>query len=253
MNPFILGIDTSARASVALLRLGTADPQVLFSRESADTTSHAEDVSVMVREALELCRAEGFDAPGRVAVGAGPGPFTGLRVGIATADALALAWGIPLDTVDSLDALAHEGAHALEGALGDGDPGEGQILGAYTDARRHEVYGAIYGVRRVGTHLTARRVAGPSVAAASVAAEQLEGLAGGHPLAILGEGVRLYADQFEERCPAAQVLDPLRPNAVHVALIAAEALAEGRILPRLAPQYLRDSDAQVPGPRKKAL
>ncbi len=248
-NPFILGIDTSARASVALLRLGADGPQTLFSQESQDTVSHAEDVSVMVRAALEACAAEGHAAPGRVAVGAGPGPFTGLRVGIATADTLAFAWGVPLDTVGSLEALALEGAVSAGSAHPDG-----AALAVVTDARRREVYSAVYRVNGAGTDSASLTpLGGPWVASAEDAADRMTEAAGGRPAALVGEGASLYSEVFAERLPGLGVSGPQRPSAAFVARLSALAVAEGRDLPRLAPQYLRESDAQVPGARKKAL
>lgn len=102
--------------------------QVLFEEFSEGATDHGRAVSELVAKALQL-----NPAPQQVVVGMGPGPFTGLRVGIAFARTFALSRGIPVIGVCSLDAIAIEKAE-------------------YTvaiDARRKEIYWARYkdGVR----------------------------------------------------------------------------------------------------------
>ncbi|GAA1351032.1 tRNA (adenosine(37)-N6)-threonylcarbamoyltransferase complex dimerization subunit type 1 TsaB [Falsarthrobacter nasiphocae] len=243
---YVLGIDTSARASVAAVDL--ADPEgVLASEESGDATSHAEELAGMVSRLTQR-----WGRPARVAVGMGPGPFTGLRVGVAAAEALAFAWGVPLDTVDSLDALREDVVSAAPAPAGSEDettpPAQngGEALLVATDARRREIYWALYSPE-------GRRLAGPAVGAARQAAERARELWPG-AMSVVGEGALLYADALDEALPAARrhLGEAARPSAAGVARIAAHALAAGAALPRLGVQYLRDSDAKLPAQRGRA-
>ncbi|WP_285728282.1 tRNA (adenosine(37)-N6)-threonylcarbamoyltransferase complex dimerization subunit type 1 TsaB [Psychromicrobium xiongbiense] len=249
----LLALDTSAIASAALLdddapsvEEGQADDgtsRLVASFSSPDTRRHAE---VLASAVADLVDAHG--RPDRIVVGVGPGPFTGLRVGIAAARTLAFVWQIPLYGLRSLDALAWDATRS--NSRGDGD-----FLVA-TDARRKEVYWARY--TAVG-----RLVAGPFVAAASELPADLP---------VYGAGAGLYAEQlgsrdvpeFAQAQPqaaslgqvAAQILR--RHNASHVNghnanSNASHDAADSPWAPLLdtTPLYLRGSDAQVPGPRKR--
>jgi len=130
----ILGIDTSSElSSVALV-----DGDAVISREVLDGRRHAEVLAVLLREVLdESVRPE------LIACGVGPGPYTGLRVGVTTAQVLGLAWSVPVVGICSLDAIAAQ-------VSCDGD----FLIAA--DARRKEAYWARYDRNR-------RRVEGPRV------------------------------------------------------------------------------------------
>jgi tRNA threonylcarbamoyl adenosine modification protein YeaZ len=121
----LLAIDTSAGTSVAIV---DRDAGVLAQLTEADTRRHAEVVGTMIRDVLSEAGVAVTDLSG-VAAGMGPGPFTGLRVGIAAARAFALGIGKPVVPVVSHDAVA----------FGAPDP----IL-VVTDARRREVYWSTY-------------------------------------------------------------------------------------------------------------
>ena len=122
----VLAIDTStSRTSVAIIEADT----ILFSGFLAGATAHGPSLPALVQEALAV---SGVD---EVVVGMGPGPFTGLRVGIAFAQSFALARDIPVRGVCSLDAIAAQ-------------INEKDFI-VTVDARRKEVYWARYaaGVR----------------------------------------------------------------------------------------------------------
>ncbi|CEA08836.1 tRNA threonylcarbamoyladenosine biosynthesis protein TsaB [Arthrobacter saudimassiliensis] len=220
----ILCLDTSAIASAALL---TGEGEVLAEFATEDTRSHAEVLAPAIRDLL----AAGGTAPAdldALVVGVGPGPFTGLRAGIATARTLAFAWGKPLHGMMSLDALA------FDAALDAWRSGVDEFLVA-TDARRREVYWARY----QSTGGTAHLIDGPHVGAAGELPQ----------LPAYGAGAGLYDGVL----PAVPAFAAAQPTAAALGRAAVVPLTRGLPLPDPAPLYLRESDAKVPGPRKRAL
>ena len=134
----ILAIDTATPAVTAgIVKLDGVE--VLAERVTVDARAHAEQLTPNVLAALADARLTVNDL-GAVVVGCGPGPFTGLRVGMATAAAYGHALGIPVRGVCSLDAIGIESAATASEVL------------VVTDARRREVYWARYrdGVRIEG-------------------------------------------------------------------------------------------------------
>lgn len=120
----LLAIDTSTGTSVAVV---DRDGGVQAERSTHDTMRHAEVVGGFIRDALSAAGVRPTDLDA-VAAGMGPGPFTGLRVGIAAAHAFALGAGVPFVPVVSHDAIAHAWYAA-------GGRGSLQVV---TDARRRE-------------------------------------------------------------------------------------------------------------------
>lgn len=120
----LLAIDTSAGTSVAVVDAGV----VLALAEEAGTRRHAEAIGILLRQALTDAGASPPEITGVVA-GMGPGPFTGLRVGIAAARAFAFGVGIPVHPVVSHDAVAY---------------GHAERVLVVTDARRREVAWSLY-------------------------------------------------------------------------------------------------------------
>ncbi|WP_434993293.1 tRNA (adenosine(37)-N6)-threonylcarbamoyltransferase complex dimerization subunit type 1 TsaB [Arthrobacter sp. Ld5] len=222
----LLALDTSAAATVALLR----DDVVVGRFASADTRSHAEVLAPAVRRILSEAGVAGTDLDAVVA-GVGPGPFTGLRAGLVTARTLGFVWGVPLHGVMSLDALAFDAVTG--GAV---PAGSGFLVG--TDARRGEVYWAAYRAPSRSGDLP-DLVDGPHVGAAAA-------LPGGRPL--VGRAASLYPDAVDG-VPAFAASDP---DAASLARVAHRRLLAGASLRDTSPLYLRESDAQVPGPRKRA-
>ncbi|MGE2729919.1 tRNA (adenosine(37)-N6)-threonylcarbamoyltransferase complex dimerization subunit type 1 TsaB [Mycolicibacterium vaccae] len=129
MTRLVLTIDTATPAvSAGVVRVGDDAVEVLNEQVTVDARAHAERLTPNIVAALSEAQvsADQLDA---VVVGCGPGPFTGLRVGMATAAAFGHALGIPVRGVCSLDAIAAGSA--------------GEVL-VVTDARRREVYWARY-------------------------------------------------------------------------------------------------------------
>jgi tRNA threonylcarbamoyl adenosine modification protein YeaZ len=147
----LLAIDTSAGTSVAVLDGATG---LTVERSVDDTMRHAEVIGALIRECLDEAgvRPERLEA---VVAGMGPGPFTGLRVGIAAARVFALARGIPLLPVVSHAAVAFD--HYSAG-------GTGRLLVA-TDARRRELYWSVF--EAPGADGVPILVEGPALAAPS--------------------------------------------------------------------------------------
>jgi tRNA threonylcarbamoyl adenosine modification protein YeaZ len=183
-----LVLDTSTPAVTAGL---VRDGEVVAEAVVVDARRHGELLSVNMAEVLR------YGAPDEVVVGVGPGPFTGLRVGIVSAASYADALGLPVRGVCSL-----EGMRAPSTAV-------------VTDARRKEVYWAVYDERAVRVH-------GPDVGKPADVQPLLT------VARIVGDGAQLYgfATSDEPRYPS-------------VALLATSSEA----LP-LTPLYLRRPDAQ---------
>ena len=211
----VLALDTATSAVTAgLLRLPAAGlPEVLAERVTVNARAHGELLMPSVCEVLATAGVSIRDLD-VVVCGVGPGPFTGLRVGMVTAAALADALSVPVYPVCSLDAIAWRA-------------GAGSPLLVLTDARRHEVYWARYdesGARVDGPHVN-RAVEVPLTGVSRVAG------AGG----VLG----------------LPVVPPLHPDpAGLVAMVAASVRAQAPPDP-FTPLYLRRPDALEPGPPKR--
>ncbi|MBV2357209.1 tRNA (adenosine(37)-N6)-threonylcarbamoyltransferase complex dimerization subunit type 1 TsaB [Streptomyces sp. J2-1] len=209
----LLALDTATPAVTVALHDGT---DVIASSSQVDARRHGE----LLLPAVDRVLAEaglGLDAVTAVVTGTGPGPYTGLRVGLMTADTFGLALGVPVYGVCTLDGLAY--AADLPG-------GAGPFVVA-TDARRKEVYWATYADART-------RLTDPAVDRPADIAERVAGLPA------VGAGALLYPETF----PAVHA--PEHVSAASLAALAAERLAAGGELPAPRPLYLRRPDAQVP-------
>jgi tRNA threonylcarbamoyl adenosine modification protein YeaZ len=204
----VLGIDTATDVRVGLARDGV----VIAAEAVNDRRAHAEQLVPLVRQVVEQAQVSLAEIT-EVVVGVGPGPFTGLRVGVAAALTLAEALSVGVRGVCSLDAIARVWADA-----GDA-PSEFAVV---ADARRKEVYWARYAG-------DGSRVAGPFVTAAGEV--PLVPLAG--PGASLTGRVCLGPDAIDAGAMAANI----------------ERLADAG----LEPLYLRRPDAEVPTSRKSTL
>lgn len=155
-----LAIDTSAATSVALLK----DGQLVAELNSQDKMGHAETVGAAIASVLEQSGMRGTEVT-EVVVGRGPGPFTGLRVGIAAAVLFAEGAQAQLSGLVSLDAIAIQ-------ALKQQAASYARPLLVTADARRSEVYWALYS--GLDEHGVPVRIDGPNVNKPAELAEQLE-------------------------------------------------------------------------------
>ena len=153
----LLAIDTSGGTSVAIVDL---DRGVIAEHSSTDPRGHAEAIGKLLRDCLEDWGGAVTSLSG-VAAGMGPGPFTGLRVGIAGARAFAFGIGKPVVPVMSHDAIAYGSTHPVL---------------VVTDARRREVFWSTYsGTDAAGLPT---RTAGPALAPAAELEQHVAGYAG---------------------------------------------------------------------------
>jgi tRNA threonylcarbamoyladenosine biosynthesis protein TsaB len=207
----LLALDTSTPlVSVALLD----DGSLVANATSDRPMQHGELLAPMITEALDGVGAIRQDLTA-VAVGVGPGPFTGLRVGLVTARMLGVALGVPVYGASSLDVLAVRAV----------DEGIVEPFLATLDARRKELFWASYDAD--GTRLDGPHVERPADMPADVL--------------VVGAGPSVFPDAF------ARTAGPARPDAGTLAVAVAEERVE---LVDPEPVYLRRPDAAVPGPRK---
>jgi len=224
----ILALDTTTRpGSCALMRNG----QMLHEEPGDTAREQAERLpgdlaALLARESVSLGDID------LLAVATGPGSFTGLRVGIATMQGLAMAIGAPLIGVSALDALVHL-AMSRQGGAG------GNPVAAWIDAWRGEVFAAVYEQDR---EITAAIVAKPEALLADLA---------GQPVLFTGDGVLAYQAKIRTALGAhARFTDPVSPVlAGAVAALAAAAFQRGEQPPphAIRPLYVRRSDAELMG------
>jgi tRNA threonylcarbamoyl adenosine modification protein YeaZ len=206
----LLAFDTATHAVTVALHDGR---DVVAESTVVDALRHGELLAPGIDRVLTEAGARPADIT-RIAVGVGPGPFTGLRVGIVTARIMAYALQVPVDGVCTLDVVA-------AAVRSDGAP----FLVA-TDARRKEVYWARYDA-------SARRLSEPAVDLPSAVASH-------GPVA--GRGPLLYPDAF----PTA--VGPEFPRAADLARLV---VSGGANLLPASPLYLRRPDVAHPGERKR--
>jgi tRNA threonylcarbamoyladenosine biosynthesis protein TsaB len=219
----LLAFDTSSAAVTVAL----ADPvsgTIAASSTTVDALRHGELLAPAIAEVLAAAGCGVKELTG-IAVGAGPGPFTGLRVGLVTARTMGDVLGIEVFGVCSLDILAKQSSLALPVAVA-------------TDARRKEIYWALYdGPAADGSR---RRLEGPAVDKPADVAHVLAGLP------VIGRGAVLYGEVLG--ADAADVIE--YPSA--------EVLATGVATDTLQvtapdPLYLRRPDVTMSGGPKSVL
>ncbi len=223
----VLVIDTATAAVTAGIAEIAADAvTVRAERVTVDARRHGEALTPAVAACLDALSARPADLAAVVA-GVGPGPFTGLRVGLMTAVAFGDALGLPTYPVCSLDAVAR--------AAGAAEP-----LLVATDARRREVYWATYAADGSREH-------GPDVARPAAVHAWLDTAATPATRAV-GTGASLYADVL-----GLPVRGPEFPTVAALAALAADRVRAGAASEPLTPLYLRRPDAVEPVGRKPVL
>ncbi|MFJ4919964.1 tRNA (adenosine(37)-N6)-threonylcarbamoyltransferase complex dimerization subunit type 1 TsaB [Streptomyces sp. NPDC088725] len=206
----LLAVDTATPAVTVALHDGSS---VIATESQVDARRHGE---LLLPAVDKLLAGAGLalGAVTDVVVGVGPGPYTGLRVGLVTATTFGSVLGVPVHGLCTLDGLAY--ASQLD-----------EPFAVATDARRKEVYWARYGDSRT-------RLTDPAVDRPADIAEQLAGLP------VVGAGALLYPGSFPD------AREPEHQSAAALASLAAEKLAAGETFLPPLPLYLRRPDAQVP-------
>ena len=213
----LLAFDTATPAVTAAVHDGAT---VLAEAYQLDARRHGELLLPAIDRVLREAGVDKHRLTG-IAVGVGPGPYTGLRVGLVTAAALGDALGVPVHGVCTLDAIAHQAR----------TEGLAEPFTVATDARRKEVYWASYDA-------AGARTAGPAVDRPAELRPEARAV---------GAGALLYPEAF----PGAR--GPEHVSAGALAAHAAAELAAGRELLPCVPLYLRRPDAQVPAGYKPVL
>lgn len=218
-------LDSATPAVTAALAEVTArGVLVRAERTTVDARAHGELLAPQLDDVLREAGAKPRDLAAIVA-GTGPGPFTGLRVGLVTAAALGDALGIPTYGVCSLDALGWAAAAASD-----------EVTLVATDARRREIYWAVY--HGGGARLTDPAVHRP--------ADVVPLIAGLNVRRAVGEGAIVYADVL-----GLPVAEPRYPPAAALAELAEARVRQNAPGERLTPLYLRRPDAVLPGSPKR--
>lgn len=248
----ILGIETATRAgSVALVRIDTGAARETLA-EAGFGESGASAAEIL--PAFEDCLARAGlpeSAINLIAVSIGPGSFTGLRVGLATAQGLALGIGAKLIGVPTLDALA---SVALDE---DRSVGAGEYVCPCLDARRGEVYATLHRVASQNGVL--ERLGDDTALAPSALADWIQRTVATHgvgPIRFAGDGAERYREEIVEaarRSGPSVSLVSARSRAATVAQLGAALLEErGPDEPAaMVPRYARASEAETK--RQEAL
>jgi tRNA threonylcarbamoyladenosine biosynthesis protein TsaB len=215
----ILALDTTLGACSAAV---VCDGEI-FSAYELRSREHAEAIMPMIAQVLDEASL-GYEALGAIAVTTGPGSFTGVRVGVSTARGLALAAGLPLIGLNSLEVMAQMALEKIDAAI--------DVLGIVVDARRGEVYLALYNSK-------GDVISGPAALSPYQAVEILPD----HGQVVLaGSGGALVVDATAKTGLSIDcVLSELQPDA---ASLAAMAVTRAPVEGPLSPLYLRPPDAK---------
>ena len=226
----VLALDTTTRdGSVALVD----EHRVIDERRGDATRSHAERLP---GELVELARAHGLSmaAIDLFAVASGPGSFTGLRIGIATIQGLAMAAGRRIVAVSALEAIAQSAASR-----------PGTLVGAWMDARRHEVFAALYRVAEGPAFSSARlvEIEGPTVGDPAATLARWADRIDDAQVIFAGDGAVLFADVIR----AGWQVVPPPPLAAIIGRMAVARAAKGETIDpgAMVPLYVRRPDAEI--------
>lgn len=223
----ILALDSSGLvASVAIME----EEQTIAEYTVNYKKTHSQTLLPMLDEIVKMTEMD-LNTIDAIAIAGGPGSFTGLRIGSATAKGLGLALGKPLIHVPTLEGLACN----LYGCS--------SLICPIMDARRNQVYTGVYRLNESGLQVVKEQMA----IDVGVLAEQLNAL--GEAVTFLGDGVPVYRDQLEEKLTVPFTFAPANMNrqrAASVGLRGFQYYREGRIetAAEHQPDYLRVSQAE---------
>lgn len=227
----ILALDSSGLvAGVALV-----EDDVLIAEYTTNyKKTHSQTLLPMLDEIKKMVELD-LHSLDVIAVAAGPGSFTGLRIGSATAKGLGLSLGVPLAAVPTVDAMAYN----LYGA--------DRLICPIMDARRSQVYTGLYRFERTPEAYRLRAVMEQCALPVYKLAEKIN--AAGEDVIFLGDGVPVYRDVLGDVLRVPYSFAPAncsRQRAASVAVLGAQYAREGRLVSAdaFAPEYLRMSQAE---------
>jgi len=229
----VLAIDTSQRVGgVAIVE----DQEIRLELSFNIMATYSKSLVPAIHNALDLTELT-FSSVDAVAVGIGPGSFTGLRIGVASSKAIAFSMGIPIVGVPSLDAIVEDVVCELN-----------TLICPIVDAKKRQVFTALYrmtdhGPRRIGPYLAIR----PELL--------VERLPRGEKCILFGDGLRQYGDVFESLIKSLgldtvtlfkNTVKSVRPGLIG-SLSMRKLLTDpkGQLPHELDPLYLRPSDAEI--------
>jgi tRNA threonylcarbamoyl adenosine modification protein YeaZ len=206
MKQIVLALDTSQGTSVAVL----GDGKVLSEATESNPMRHAENIGTLIAECLHQAGVSSNEVTD-VAVGIGPGPFTGLRVGIAAAKMFAAGSKAKLHGVGSLDAIAYQLALT-------------EPILVIADARRSEVYFGLY--QGKSSNGVPKALIAPGVSKQAELEARLQ--SDGHPYKLVSKPV----------------------SAARIGLLALAMITKGSPTSPIQANYLREPDATFASPKK---
>ena len=253
----VLALDTTTRAgSVALV-----DENVIVEERPGDLSrTHAQRLPAEVLAVLET-HGVGLSAIDVFAVAAGPGSFTGLRIGLATIQGLAFVTGRPIVGISALEALAQIASRGITA---------GALVAAWMDAQRREVFSALYRVTSAGLFAPGRLIEIESAGvgdpectlerwrerldpSSAVAPGPSTPLGAGQPVVFVGDGAVVYKGLVCGRGgPLRRVMaPPLLAGAVGRMAVARARLGEAVDPGDVHPLYVRRPDAEIDRERRR--
>lgn len=238
----VLAIDTSTLITSVAVVTGDGDQTRVLACEQSSVRTHSDTLLQLVDAALRTA-SRPLAAMDGLVIGAGPGSFTGLRIGMATAKGLAFAAQKPLWAVSSLAALALDVDRLMTGDAR-------TLVVSLIDARRQEIFAGFYRVQGgTAEPLDDERVMAPGLLASAIA--ELAGRSGCERVIVVGEGLTAYPHILDdalrgvaERIPGAAET----PSAVAVARLAMHTRPPD-ITATGAPVYIRLSEAEIKFPQ----
>ena len=201
-------------------------------RETEGQNAHSEKITNFIREVMETANID-YRLLDAVAVSKGPGSYTGLRIGVSTAKGICYAADLPLMAIDTLEAMAH----GIKAKLGS-QIGENDLLIPMIDARRMEVYAAVFDANLNKIEDTAARV---------IDENSFEDLLKDHHLWLFGDGAPKLKKVFENQ-PNISIVEGFRPSAAYMLPLAEKALRNHDFVDvaYFEPFYLKDFIAGKP-------
>ena len=201
-------------------------------RETEGQNAHSEKITNFIREVMETAGVD-YRKLDAVAVSKGPGSYTGLRIGVSTAKGICYAADLPLMAIDTLHSMSYGMKAKLGSQISDSD-----LLIPMIDARRMEVYAAVFDANLNKIHDTAAMV---------IDENSFSDLAKDHHLWLFGDGAPKLSKTFENQ-PNVSVVDGFKPSAAFMRPLAEQALMKHDFVDvaYFEPFYLKDFIAGKP-------